>query len=423
MDDDRSLEAVAVACRSRSARSRARRASSGSCRAGRARRRRSGATCPRLACARARRCRRAARARPRNRAPLRERSRFARRASALGPSRQTPATPEGAGVRPSAVALSSRCGTSLSRLTSRPSSWTSSNASEDSSPQQLDERRERLPQQAVGAVQDAWSVAHELRGGEQGIAGPPGSCAQVADLEHLPVARCRCTRRPRPPRRRARATATSTTPACSSASSTWQTIGRFATRCSEVARVAPSHGPVHRVVLGTTTTPLLSTSNKRGSGPLLARTRRRNSPADVRESALRGGRLDARGKPERNAVVAHRSPRHLHGGDDVQAERDVRAGFLAGADRVGEVLQLQRERLLRFARAGSPRRPCDRRAGARRSWRADRRPCHGHTRAPARQRRCRRTAPCACCRRRSSGGPCAAPARRAARWPWCRRRR
>ena len=41
---------------------------------------------------------------------------------------------------------------------------------------------------------------------------------------------------------------------------------------------------------------------------------------------------------------------------------------------------------------------------------------------PSRRPRCPRTGPCACCRRRPSGAPCAAPARRAGRWPGCRPR-
>ena len=58
-------------------------------------------------------------------------------------------------------------------------------------------------------------------------------------------------------------TATSSTPAAVSASSTWQTIGRLAIRCSDVARVASSQGPVDLVVGGIMITPLLNTHIKR----------------------------------------------------------------------------------------------------------------------------------------------------------------
>ena len=88
--------------------------------------------------------------------------------------------------------------------------------------------------------------------------------------------------------------------ASSSASSTWQMIGRFATRCRDGRRVAPSHGPVQRVVLGTTTTPLPSTLTQR---MVWARLAREMFP--VSKEGLRRGGLDGWDKRLRYPIVKH----------------------------------------------------------------------------------------------------------------------
>src|ERR1700677_1548567 len=107
-------------------------------------------------------------------------------------------------------------------------------------------------------------------------------------------------------------------------------IGRFATRCNDGLRVAPSHGPVQWVELGTTTTPLASTFNKRMAW---SDTPVRPQIAWASSGVLRGNRRRARGEPLRRAVVTHRGFRQLDGRHDLHPEREVRARFRARADR------------------------------------------------------------------------------------------